>query len=184
MELKKNSFIILFFCLCALLSGCATTKHHYGYKLEGKEYKTFAELDDEHALMMIVMIFNVPAETFEDGVAKNITISRFMETLGKRKSAYLKNSGVFGLAHEKVELKNWNDDDLLAVYNALEPKVSAHYLKPVSELSDRENAARIVRLTGMSAVVSELRKRSNTRQAWNVLAQVLVVALNVALAAI
>jgi hypothetical protein len=185
MRTKRFTFLTILMVLCLLVTGCATTKHYkHSFKIEGKEYKKFKDLDDEQALQMVVMFYNVPEETYEDGVARGLTLEMYMEALEKRKSEYLKSSGVFDLAYKKVELKTWDDQNLVNVYDALEKKVINQGFRLISELSERESAVKIVRLTGMNSIVQELKNRQITREAWGVAAQLLTVALQVALTAL
>ncbi len=182
--IRKCGIFILAVLVYAAISGCASTKAHYGYKVDGQQYASFKELDDEQSLKMVVMLYNVPTETYEDKTAKNITITKYMELLQKRKSDYIAGSGVFDLQYEKIDLKVWPEDDLISVYRALAEKPGVYDHQTTHELSENDNATKIVRLTGMEEIVRELRNRQNTRQAWSILAQVLTIALNVALAAI
>ena len=178
-----KAFVLAALCLSA--AGCATTKsHQYGYKVEGREYRKFADLSDEDATKVVVSFFNVPDEIYEDSVAKYLTIQKYMEILEKRKSEYIENSGIFGLAYKEIDLKLWNDQDLVTVYEALERRTIEYRYAPVATLTERENALRICRLTGMNCLIDELRRRKNTREAWGVAAQLVTVALQVALSMI
>lgn len=181
-KVPGKRFIFLIAVLSLALAGCATTKtQQYGYKVEGKEYRKFEELNDDEAMKVVISFFNVPEETYEDGVAKGLTIEKYMGVLEKRKSKYIKDSGIFSLAYQEIDLKLWNDQDLVTVYEALERRTIEYRYAPVATLSERENALRICRLTGMSCLVSELRRRKNTQEAWGVVAQVLTIGLQVAL---
>ncbi|MFQ5953091.1 MAG: hypothetical protein ACE5JK_06775 [Candidatus Omnitrophota bacterium] len=171
-------------CASLALSGCATTRHLHGYKVGEMEYMSFEDLDDANALKMVVMFHNVPAETYEESVAKNLTIGTYTELLKNRKSKYLKESGVFEIAYEKINLKKWEAEDLLAVFEALEIKSNKYKFMPVSTLKAEENAERIIHLTSMSLIASEFRGRVNAQRAWGFLGQALTVALGIALSVI
>ena len=133
---------------------------------------------------MTILVFNIRTEAYDDAVARSVTISELMEQLKKRKSAYLNNSKVFDLSYESIDIQKWTDEDLISMYNSLEAKMSVYNGRGVAELSDRENALRIARITGMTEMVNELKRRQNKRQAWNIFAQVLTTTLQVALSAI
>ena len=170
---------------CMILTGCASLKHQkMGYKVDGVEFKTFKDLSDEQALKVTVMVYNVAGETPEEKIARSITLSEMIELLKKRKSAYLKNSGIFDMTYEEVDLKSWSDDDLTKVYHALKNRVDISNYRSISSLTEEENAHRIVYLTGMTAIVAELQKRDNVRQTWSVVGQVLMTALSIAVSAI
>ncbi|MDP8298732.1 MAG: hypothetical protein P9L88_02340 [Candidatus Tantalella remota] len=184
MAYKRFISLFLVLALAFVITGCATTRHHFGYKVDGKAYTKFDELTDEQALKMTILVFNVRTEAYDDGVARSVTLTELMEQLKKRKSSYLKNSKVFELHYETIDIESWSDDDLIGMYNALEAKMSVYNGRDIVALSDRENALRIARITGMTEMVNELKRRQNKRQAWNIFAQVLTTALQVAITAI
>lgn len=168
-------------CLCALISGCATMRYPRAYKVEGKEVSDFKELDDEKALKLVVLIYNIKPQDWEDGIARSVSLGEYIGLLAKRNSPYLKKSGVFKVQYEKVKLKTWKDPDLVKLYDMLVPKAEKYYIDSATELSDAQNTERIMYLTAMSAVDTELRRRDNTRSAVTIAGQVLVGALTIAL---
>ncbi len=170
--------VFLFF-----LSGCATTKFPHTYRLEGKEYRDFKSLDDEAALKAVVMTYNVPVEPGPEETAKALTLQVQMELLEKRRTEYIKASGVFEkIKFEKIDLKIWSEEDLLSVYNELRGRFTA--FQGLKEISEEQNAKKIIYLVGMQSLVNELEKRENTRQAWRVAAQLISTALSVAVSLI
>lgn len=171
-------------CASLALSGCATTMQNHGYKVEGKEYVNFEDLDDDHALKMVVMLYNAPAETYEESVAKHLSIEKYTELLKKRNSKYLKNSGVYDLKYEKIDIKKWTDEELLVVYDTLDIKSKRHKYMPVSSLTEEENTKRIVHLTAVDIIAKELKGRANTRQAWGFVANALAIAASIAVSII
>lgn len=175
--------IIVVFCIFALLvSGCATMRYPRTYKVEGKEVMDFKQLDDDKALKLVVMIYNINPKDWEDGVAKNISLGEYINLLSKRNSAYLKKSGIFEVKYDKVILKTWKDPDLLKLYDTLVPKTEKYYVEEGPGLSETQNTERIMYLTALSAIDTELRRRDNTRSAMGIAGQVLMGALTVALA--
>ena len=107
--------------------------------------------------------------------------SEYIKLLAKRNSPFLKKSGIFKVQYRKVRLKSWNDQALVDLYNALAPKAEKFYIDQQPEVSDSQNTERIMYLTAMSAVDTELRRRDNTRSAMSMAGQVLMGALTVAL---
>ncbi|MDP2913770.1 MAG: hypothetical protein Q8N91_07210 [Candidatus Omnitrophota bacterium] len=154
------------------------------YKVAGKEAKEFKELDDERALKLVVLIYNVKHESWEDGIARSVALQEYISLLAKRKSLYLRNSGVFDISYEKINLSTWKDEDLIKLYDTLEPKASTYYVDVAPELTEIQNAERIIYLTAESAVATEMKKRNNTRNAVTIATQILVGILTVALSII
>lgn len=152
--------------------------------MEGQELVRFKDLSDDQALKMVVLIYNVKPELWEDEISRSITLSEYMALLKKRHSKYVKNSGIFDLEYKKENLKKWSDEDLLKIFNALDSKSRNYYEMTAGELSERENAVRIMRLTAMSVIVKELKTRTGTRAAMQVLGQALTVALSIAISVI
>lgn len=167
-------------CLAVAASGCATMHYPAAYKVEGKEVKKFEELDDDRALKLIALIYNVKSETWEDGIARSIALEEYLGLLAKRRSQYVKKSDIFEIKYDKVSLSSWGDEDLVKLYDTLVPKADGYYMEAAPELTEVQNAKRIVYLTAINVVAKELKKRSNTRGAMSVVGQVLVGALSVA----
>ena len=151
------------------------------YKVEGKEVTDFKELDDEKALKLVVLIYNMKPQDREDGIARSISLDEYIGLLAKRKSPYLKKSGIFKVQYRKIKLKAWKDPDLERLYEALAPKAEKYYVDQSPEVSDIQNTERIMYLTAMSAVDTELRRRDSTRSVVSVAEQVLMGALTIAL---
>jgi hypothetical protein len=175
-------YTVLAICLCAVLSGCATMRYPHTYKVEGKEFAEFKDLDDEKALKVVAMIYNVKNECRDDKTARSIALEEYLNLLSKRKSQYIKNSGIFNAQYEKVQLSTYGDEELLAFYQCLEPKAMEYSGR--SDLTEVQNAERIVYLTAINAVVKEMKKRDITQKAIVIAGQVLSAALTVALAMI
>ena len=177
--------ILLTAFICFFMAGCATTKFRYNYKIDGEECADFNKLSDEQALKAVVMTYNVKTESADELIAKTLTLQSQMDMIAKRKSAYIKSSGVFDeIKFDRLDLKTWTDDDLILAYNTLKDKGNLSYDKPSATLNEKENARRIIYMTGMQALVNELERRENTRQAWGVAAQLLSAALTVAVSMI
>ena len=151
------------------------------YKVEGREVKEFKELDDDKALKLVVLIYNVKHEQWEESIARSIALQEYIGLLAKRKSAYLKKSGIFEVKYDRVNLKKWKDQDLIKLYESLIPKSETYYVDEAPQLSETQNADRIMYLTAMSAIDTEMKKRDNTRNVATVAGQVLLGALTVAL---
>ena len=166
------------------ISGCATMNRPTAYKVEGKEYSQFKEMDDDRALKLVALIYNVQTETWEDGIARSIVLEDYMTLLAKRKSKYIKNSGIFEAKYEKVKLSAWKNEDLIKLFETLSPKADAYYMDAAPELTEVQNAQRIVYLTAVNAIDTEMKKRRNTQGAISIASQVLMSALSVALAMI
>ncbi len=169
-------------CLSALLTGCATMRYPHTYKVEGKEFKDFKDLDDDKALKVVALIYNVKHECSEDKEARSIALEEYLGLLARRNSPYIKNSGIFNEQYEKVKLSTYGDEELLALYQCLEPKAIEY--SGLGQLTEAQNAERIVYLTAMNAVVKEMKKRDITQKAIMIAGQVLSTALTVALAMI
>ena len=179
--MKRAALAALF---CIALAGCATMRYPCAYKIEGQEFKEFKDLDDERALKVVALIYNVRPDNWETGIARSVTLEEYQGLLKKRNSAYVKNSGIFAIQYEKVKLAAWKDKDLIKLYDALAPRACRYYADSAPELNEIENARRIVYLTGTSAVVKELKKRDLTQKVMTVAVQVLGSALSIALAMI
>jgi len=167
-----------------ILSGCATTRYPSAYKIEGMEVKEFKELDDERALKILALIYNVRHENWEDGIARSLTLEEYLNLIRKRKSKYIKKSGIFEIEYEKVKLSKWKDKDLVRLYDILSPKAGEYYMDFAQELSEKENAQRIVYLTAINSVSKELKKRDIAYKALSIAGQILGTLLTVALSLI
>lgn len=151
------------------------------YKVEGKEVIDFKQLDDDKALKLVVMIYNIKPQDWEDSIARNVSLGEYINLLSKRNSAYLKKSGVFDIKYDKISFKTWKDPDLLRLYDTLIPKTEKYYIEGGPGLSEVQNTERIMYLTALSAIDTELRRRDNTRNVVSITGQVLMGALTVAL---
>jgi hypothetical protein len=170
--------------LCIMLSGCATMRYPSMYKVEGKEFKQFKDLDDEKALKVVALIYNVHGEMWEDGIARSIAIEEYQNLLRKRNSKYVKNSGIFDVQYDKVKLATWKDEDLIRLYDSIAPKASKYYADAAPDLTEIENSERIVYVTALNVVAKELRRRDISQKAMVVAGQVLGFALSLALSMI
>lgn len=177
-------FPVLILCAAALLSGCATMRYPGAYKVEGVEVKDFKQLDDDRALKLVALIYNVGTEAWEDGIARSIALEEYLKLLTGRKSKYIKESGVFDIKYEKVRLSTWKDDDLIRLYDVLDLKTRGYYIDSSAELTETENAKRIMYLTAINAVTKELTIRDGKRTAFSVVGQVLLTVLSAALSMI
>ena len=164
-----------------ILSGCATMRYPSTYKVEGKEVKEFKDLDDDKALKAVVMIYNTRSDIWEDSIARSIALEEYLKLLKNRKSAYIKKSGIFNIKYDKVKVSKMKDEDLERLYDALLPKAEVFSMDSAPELSEIQNANRIIYLTAISSVITELKRRDNTRNVISIAGQVLVTALTVAL---
>ncbi|MCX5680506.1 MAG: hypothetical protein NTZ95_07710 [Candidatus Omnitrophica bacterium] len=182
----KNIIKITVFVTAAsfAISGCATMNYPTTYKVEGKEFVQFKEMDDDRALKLVALIYNVTPETWEDGIARSIALEDYLMLLSKRKSKYIKNSGIFEAKYEKVKLSAWKDEDLIKLFETLSPKADIYYMDAAPELTEVQNAQRIVYLTAISAIDTQMKKRRNTQSAVSMVSQILMTALSVALSMI
>jgi hypothetical protein len=181
--MKKLILPTTVLCILALLvSGCATMRYPYTFKVEGKQVIDFKQLDDDKALKLVVMIYNISPKDWEDGIARNVSLGEYINLLSKRNSDYLRKSGIFEVKYDKINLKAWKDPDLLKLYDTLIPKTEKYYVEEAPGLSEVQNTERIMYLTALSAIDTELRRRDNTRNAMGITGQVLMGALTVALA--
>ena len=154
------------------------------YKVEGKEIGEFKDLDDDKALKVVALIYNVSGDTWEDGIARSIALEEYMKLLANRKSKYIKSSGIFDMKYEKVKLSSWEAEDLEKLYDILASKAENYYMDAAPELTETQNASRIVCLTAINSVERELKKRNNTKGAMAVAGQVLMTVLSTALSMI
>jgi hypothetical protein len=180
MRILVKPLLLLLFA-AALLSGCATMRYPSTYKVEGKEVKEFKDLDDDKALKAVVLIYNTKNDIWEDSVARSIALEEYLKLLKNRKSAYIKKSGIFNIKYDKVRVSKMKDEDLERLYDALIPKAEVYRMDSAPELSEIQNAGRIIYLTAISSVITELKRRDNTRNVISIAGQVLVTALTVAL---
>lgn len=173
--------LISLFCVAAILSGCATMRYPRTYKVEGKEVREFKDLDDDKALKAVVLIYNAKNEIWEDSIARSIALEEYLKLLKKRRSAYIRKSGIFNIKYDKVKVSKMNDDDLDKLYYALLPKAETYSMDSAPELSEMQNADRIIYLTAISSVITELKKRDNAKNVISIAGQVLITVLTVAL---
>ena len=178
---NSTKSIALLVCVSLLISGCATMRYPGAYKVEGKEAKEFKDLDDDKALKAVVLIYNAKSDIWEENMARSIALEEYLKLLKKRNSRYIKKSGIFSVKYDKVKVSKMNDDDLEKLYYALIPKAETYYMDSAPELTERENARRLVYLTAMSSIATELEKRNSAKNVISIAGQVLVTVLTVAL---
>jgi len=179
-----TKIIALITAVSLALSGCATMNYPAAYKVEGKEYAQFKELDDDKALKLVALIYNVNSDSWESGIARSVALEEYMTLLAKRKSKYISNSGIFEAKYEKVKLSAWKDEDLIKLYQTLLPGADVYYMDAAPELTETQNARRIVYLTAINAIDTEMKKRRNAKSVVSIGGQVLLSVLSVALALI
>lgn len=151
------------------------------YKVEGKEVREFKDLDDDKALKAVVLMYNAKSDIWEDSIARSIALEEYLKLLKKRRSAYIRKSGIFNIKYDKVKISKMKDADLERLYDALIPKAELYRMDSAPELSERQNAGRIIYLTAISSVITEMKRRNNTRNIISIAGQVLITALTVAL---
>jgi hypothetical protein len=181
---RAAPFLAMTIFLCIALSGCATMRYPTCFKVEGKEFKEFKDLDDDKALKVLALIYNVQPVTYDDGVARSIAIEEYQELLSKRRSKYVVESGIFQIKYDKVDLRSWTSEDLQKFYQSMYPKAACYYQDAAPELSEKQNAERIVYVTAVNAAAKELKRRNSTDQAMTVAGQLLAGVLSIALAMI
>ena len=174
-------FTALLMILSIALCGCVTMNYPRAYKVEGKEFREFKELDDDKALKIVAMIYNVRHADWEGTMARNITLDEYINLLRKRRSLYIKKSGIFNIKYEKQKLSKWKKEELERLYDLLEPKTQNYYIETANALTEGQNAIRITYLTAMGCVVRELERRQNTDAVIGTAMQVIITALSVAL---
>lgn len=175
---------VVLLCLCVAISGCATARLPSCYKVDGKEFKEFKDLDDDRALKLISLIYNTRPQSWEEGAARSIALGEYLNLLGKRKSKYVKDSGVFQIQYDKVKVSSWSDEDLVRLQESLAPKVVDYYTDAAPDLTETQNAERIIYMTAMSVVGKELKRRDRNQQAMSVAGQLLAGALSIAISMI
>lgn len=179
-----NRLIAIILVTALALSGCATMRYPSTYKVDGKQCWSFKELDDEQALKIVALIYNMPHQAKDDDVARSLALEQYLALVKKRNSKLIKESGIFNIEYNKVNLSKWSEDDLVGLLDSLEPKVQGSAVEGVQTLSESQNTQRIVYLTAAYCVGNELQKRDQTRQALSIAGQVLTTALSVALSMI
>lgn len=182
--MSKLSWAAVFVCIFFSISGCATMHYPKNYKVEGKVAKEFKELDDEKALKLVALIYNAKQEQWEDGIARSIALQEYIGLLKKRNSRYIKRSGIFNIKYEKVNLKKWDNADLVKLYESILPKAEAYYVDTGPELPDIQNTERIMYLTALNAIDVEMKKRDNMNSAIAIGSRILIGVLTTALAMI
>lgn len=170
--------------LSTALCGCATMQYPRSYKVEGKEFREFSQLDDDKALKLVAQIYNVKHETWEDNMARSIALDEYISLLRKRKSMYIKKSGIFNIKYDKVKVSSWKKEELEKLYDLLEQKAYNYHMESSYKLTENENAQRITYLTALSCVATELERRENTDKAMGTAAQILVGVVGIALSLI
>ena len=165
-----------------LISGCATMRYPRMYKVEGNEVREFKDLDDDKAIKAVVLIYNAKSDIWEEKMARSIALEEYLKLLKKRKSRYIKKSGIFNMKYDRVNVSKMKEEDLEKIYDALAPGAETYYMDSAApELTERQNVKRLVYLTAMSSIVTELEKRNNAKNVLSIAGQVLVTALTVAL---
>lgn len=182
--LRASTFTIGLVFFTSIISGCATMRFPTAYKIDGKEVKEFTQLDDERALKLIALIYNTKCENWEENIARVVALDEYLGLIAKRKTEYIKKSGIFDIKYDRENLAAWDEDDLVKLYDNLIPKTESYYMDSAQELNELENARRIMYLTAVSAVARELKKRDSKRNVVMIAGQVISTVLMVALSMI
>ena len=180
--IRRRGIIVLILLLT--LQGCATTSRVGVLDESGQKVKKFKDLSDEDALKTVVAIYNCVPPSAEDVVAKNIALKEYVAELAKRKSKFLEGSGVFQLEYKDEDPKSWSDQQTAEMYRLLEAKAVRYDQTDIGGLSEQDKALRLIRVTAMNVIYGEGSKRDIFRNAMQISMNVLMIALNVALAAI
>jgi len=150
--------------------------------VEGKEIKNFKDLDDDKALKVVALIYNAKSDIWEEDMARSIALEEYLKLLKNRRSRYIKKSGIFNIKYDRVNVSKMKDKDLEDLYDALNPIAETYRMDSAGpELTEIQNAKRLVYLTAINSVATELEKRDNTRSVIGVVGQVLITAVTVAL---
>jgi hypothetical protein len=184
MGVYRDHLLVLAVSAGLLLSGCATARYDHGYRVEGRTYHTFEDMDDDTALKMVAAVYNVHARSYTEQIAKDLTLETYLDVLRKRNSGYIDTSGIYDVPYDPVDLSTMPSEDLVRVFEELEKEYQRYRHADISALSDARSARRVINLTGMHEIAGELQRRDNTRRAWAFLGQALQVALSVAVSAI
>jgi len=175
---------VLTLILSLALPGCATSGSKLSYVKGENRDKLLKDVSDEKALDTAVMIYNARPQSSEDEISRSIAFDEYINALKKRKSAFLKESGVFELKCEPADLKKLTDSQILELYDYLDERVKNVDLQALPEATEDENSWRIIHMTARDAVAREGYRREGLRNLWTVFGQVLNVALAVAVSAI
>lgn len=184
MSVNRNYLLVLAALAGLLLPGCATARYDHGYRIEGKTYHSFRDMDDDTALKMFAAIYNVHARSYTEQIAKDLTLETYLEALRERNSEYIDTSGIYDVPYDRVNLVNMPSEDLVRLFDELEKEYPRYRHVDIAALSEARSARRVIALTGMYEIAGELKRRDNTRRAWAFLGQALQVALSVAVSAI
>lgn len=174
-------FTVFLIVLSVILCGCATMRYPRAYKVEGKEFREFKELDDDRALKLVALIYNVSHESWEDSEARSLALDEYIKLLRKRNSKYIKKSGIFNIKYDKVRISSWKNSELEKLYDLLAPKADNYFMEAAPKLTEEENARRIMYLTAINCIAREMEKRQKTDIIVGTAGQVILTALSVAL---
>lgn len=83
-----------------------------------------------------------------------------------------------------MKLSKWKDADLERLLYNIAPKTDTYYMDSAPELTEVQNAHRIIYLTALNSVEIELKKRNNTRTAMGIAGNILIGALSIAMSMI
>ncbi len=174
--------MILFISLA--LTGCASTGSKLAYDKQAAKYKLLDDVTDEKALETYTLIYNVQPRTWEIETARSLSLEEFSVALKKRKSRYIRESGVFDLEYKKVDLQKWSDAQIIEFYDHLNDRIKNTNIEAIPESTDDENALRIIYMSARDRLAREGHRREGLRNFWTIFGQVVNVALAVAVSAI
>lgn len=181
---RTQKYLLLIIALCFFVSGCATTGNKLAYDKNSEKFKLLDDVSDEKALETYILIYNVQPRTWEIETAKNLSLEEFLEALKKRKSKVIKESGVFELEYDAVDLSKWSDAQVLEFYDQMDAAVKNVHVPAIPESTDDENALRIIYMTAREAVAKEGNRREGLRNLWMIFGKVANIALAVAISII
>ena len=180
--IQKSLLFLILLCFC--VAGCATTGNKLAYDKNSEKFKLLDDVSDEKALETYILIYNVQPRTWEVETAKNLSLEEFLEVLKKRKSKTIKESGVFELEYDEVDLKKWSDVQVLEFYDQLDAAVKNVQVIAIPEATEDENALRIIYMTAREVVAKEGYRREGLRNLLIIFGKVVNVALAVAISVI
>jgi hypothetical protein len=201
--------IALVTAVCLAAAGCASSSNDIksGY-VTGEVRDTYLkDLDDTQAIDLFKSVSAQKVSGKDDTLAKDITVTALIKALGTRKSSQIKDSGVLDTKHDKVDIKKWTDDEVVAFYNKMYEKIfapgdndaaltpgggSAYWAvssgedlsgkRDTSTEADKNTAdpLSIIRLTGLYSAGNEISRRENSSGGWGTVKDVSLTTASVA----
>ena len=177
--MKRFGILLIFFAM----AGCATIPKNYT-SIKHDVKSELKGADNDKALKIGCLIYNAHAVTESEKTARRIAWTEYRKILSRKRSKAIKDSGVFQLKEEELNVKKMPLSSLIKTYKSIEDKAIYYRNLTSAERSEEDRGWQIIYATADKILIKESRRRDFMNQSMDIVVQILAIAASVAAAAI